>query len=284
MHARTRVAAPGLPVIAATLLVGGCAAITSAGPVGPMRSGTTTQLAAAWAYAYGPATATVSGHTVKGNAQMQAGGGDSTTLPSPGPVTVGFRQALGNVAEGSAELGQMDSGVRLRIMLPEGPTGPPCDLSFEARTGKISFAPIDSYQWSAAFEIYPDVTPHNSFPQKRLILSLGVAGGVFEHQLNYPFGYGTGVEDFMSGGPSMTVLRPEVRAQTAVGIYLEGGKNEGLSITVAPWFLLSHGTPTATCNGCAPLYGGATFSLTDYSQTWGASLTLTPSYSWFHGL
>jgi hypothetical protein len=269
--------AAAVPVVGAALLVAGCAAITSAGPVGPMRSGTTTQLAAAWGYAYGPATATVSGNTVKGNGQATIGGTTSIFAP----LTVGFRQALSEVAEVSAELGQVDSGMRLRIMLPEGPTAPPCNLSFEARTGKVSFDPIGSYQWSAAFEIYPDVTPRNSLPQKRLTLSLGIAGGVFEHQLNYPFGYGTDVED-LSVEPSMTVLRPEVRVQTAVGIYLGGGKNEGTSITVAPWFLLSAGSPTATCVRCES--PAAAFSLTSYSQSWGAALILTPSYSWLRGL
>ena len=268
-----------LPAITAVLFGAGCAAMTSAGPVGPMRSGSTTQLQAAWAYAYGPATATVGGMTVQGNGQMQAGGGDTLSLPSPGPLTVGIRQAVGDMAEASAEVGQVDSGLRLRVRLSDGPTAP-SDISFEARSGKLSFAPIASYQWSAAFEIYPDVTPPNSYPQKRLLLSLGITGGVFEHQLNLPYAFNFD-DDLPFGGPSMTVLRPEMRVQTAVGIYLGGGNNEGVSIAVAPWFLLSAGTPTATCTGCGP---GTPFSLTSYSQSWGAALIITPSYSWLHGL
>jgi hypothetical protein len=216
---------------------------------------------------------------LKGNGQMQAAGGDTPSLPSPAPLTVGVRQALGEMAEVSADVGQMDSGLRLRVRLSDGPAAP-SDISFEARSGEISFAPIASYQGSAAFEIYPDVTPPNSYPGRRLILSLGIAGGVFEHQLNLPYAFNFD-DDLPFGGPSMVVLRPELRVQTAVGIYLGGGKNEGMSIAVAPWFLLSAGTPTATCTGCGP---GTTFSLNSYSQSWGAALIITPSYSWFHGL
>jgi hypothetical protein len=78
-------AAPALALLGA-----GCAAITSAGPVGPLRPGNTTQLSAAWAYAYGPATATVSGIAVQGNAQMQTSG-SFPSFPSPAPATVGVR-------------------------------------------------------------------------------------------------------------------------------------------------------------------------------------------------
>ena len=267
-------AALALTAITVVLFGGGCAAITSGGAAGPMRSGSVTQLQAAWAYAYGPATATVSGQTVAGNGQMQAAGGDTPSLPTLLPLSIGIRQALGEIAEASADAGQMDSGLRLRVALSNGPTAP-SDIAFEARTGEISFAPTASYQWSAAFEIYPQVTP-----QTRSIVSLGIAGGVFEHQLNLPYAFNFDY-DLSFGGPRMTVLRPELRVQTTVGVYLDGGKNKGMSIAVAPWFLVSAGTPTATCTQCGP---GQVFSLTGYAQSWGAALVITPAYSWWHGL
>lgn len=267
--------APALPAaITAALLGAGCAAITSGGAVGPMRSGSATQLQAAWAYAYGPATATVSGMTFAGNGQMQAAGGDTPSLPTVLPLSIGGRQALGDMAEVSGDVGQMDSGLRLRVALSEGPRAP-SDVSFEARTGELSFAPTGSYQWSAAFEIYPELTLRT-----RSILSVGIAGGVFEHQLNlsdaFNFDY-----DLPWGGPRMTVLRPELRVQTTVGVYLDGGKNTGMSIAVAPWFLVSAGSPTGRCMQCGP---GTAFSLTGYTQSWGAALIVTPSYSWLHEL
>ena len=40
------------------------------------------------------------------------------------------------------------------------------------------------------------------------------------------------------GGPSVTVLRSELRLETAVGIYLGGVRNLGLGVVVAPWILL----------------------------------------------
>jgi hypothetical protein len=264
---------------ALALLGAGCAALTSAGPVGPMRSGTTTQLSASWAYAYGPATATVGRFTVQGNAQMQSSG-FGLELPSPAPLTVGFRQAAGDMVELSGEAGEMDSGLRLRVGMSDG-SRVPWDLSFEARTGEVSFVPVGSYQGSAAVEIYPDITPPNTYPHTRAILSLGIAGGVFKHQMDLPAAFNV---DNDIGYAWMTVLRPEVRVQTAFGVYLGGGKNEGTSIVVAPWFLLSAGTPTATCGGCGLTNSGsATFSLTAYSQSWGLALIITPSYSWLHG-
>jgi hypothetical protein len=86
-------------VTALAMLGAGCSAITSDGPAGPLRPGTATQISASWAYAYGPATATVDGMTVKGNGQMA---GEGPHIPSPFPVTVGFRQAIGGNAEPSA--------------------------------------------------------------------------------------------------------------------------------------------------------------------------------------
>src|SRR5205814_8193706 len=104
------------------------------------------------------------------------------------------------------------------------------------RDGQISASPHASYQASLAFEAYPDITPTDAHPPRRLILSLGIAGGVFEHQLSLPFTFDPDY-DLPFGGPSLTLLRPDRRLQPAVGIYL-GGQSGGLSIVVAPWFLM----------------------------------------------
>jgi hypothetical protein len=136
---------------------------------------------------------------------------------------------------------------------------------------------------SGALELYPDITPADGHPPRRLILSLGIAGGVFEHQLSLPTSFEPDF-DLPFGGPSMTLLRPEVRLLTAVGFYVGGGGNEGLSVVVAPWILLRGDAPTsATCQGCSSFVGAPTFSLTSYSEGWGASLIITPAYTWLHG-
>jgi hypothetical protein len=232
----------------------------------------------AWGFAYGPASATVGGVSVKGNGEMQAAGGDSTQIPNILPVRIGVRQSLGDIAEGGADVGLVDSGLRLRVGMPDGSV--PWAIAFEARDGQVSAFPVASYHVSGALEVYPDITPADGHPPRRLILSLGIAGGVFEHQLSLPTSFDPDF-DLPFGGPKMTVLRPEVRLQTAVGLYL-GGQSEGLSIVVAPWFLLRGDTPTGSCQGCNPILGAPTFSLTSYSQGWGASLIITPAYSWFH--
>jgi hypothetical protein len=267
-------------VIALALFGEGCAALTSGGPVGPLRSGNTTQFAAAWAYAYGPATVTVGGVTLKGNADMQASSVGTPPLPSPLPLTVGVRQALGNNAETDADIGTMDSGIRLRVGLPDG-SSLPWDLAFEARTGKIAAFPTGSYQAGLAFEAYPDITPAKTVSQRRLILSLGITGGVFQHQLPLPFSFDP---DDDIGNGTMIVLRSELRLASAVGVHLANGNSAGISIVVAPWILISSQAPTsAICPYCGPAATPTTLSVTSYSQTWGASLIITPSLGWLHG-
>ena len=263
--------------LALALLEAGCFAFTPAGPVGPLRPGSTTQAEMAFGFAYGPATATVAGMAVKGNGQAQAAGGDGAQFPDPLPVRLGVRQALGDELEASADLGVVDSGLRFRVGVP----GASSAIALELRDGQISASPHASYQASLSIEAYPDITPADAHPPRRLILSLGIAGGVFEHQLSLPYSFDPDY-DLPFGGPRMTVLRPELRLQTAVGIYL-GGTSNGLSIVVAPWFLLGADAPTsATCQGCNPILGAPTFSLESYSQSWGASLIITPSIGWLH--
>jgi hypothetical protein len=256
----------------------GCFAFTPAGPVGPLRPGNTTQMEIAWGLAYGPATATVGNVAVKGNGQAQAAGGDTSQIPDPLPVRVGVRQSLGDGFEASVDIGVVDSGLRLRVGLPSGPLAP-SDLAIELRDGQVSASPKASYQGSFVFEIYPTFTPDDPASSRRLILSLGIVGGVFEHQLSLPFSFEPDF-DLPLGGPSMTVLRPELRLQTAVGAYLGGGGSGsgGVSIAVAPWILLGARTPTSfTCNSCT-----SNPALASFSQTWGASLIITPSIGWLH--
>ncbi|HEY0869901.1 MAG TPA: hypothetical protein VGD55_05865, partial [Acidothermaceae bacterium] len=116
-------------LISLAMLGEGCAALTSSGAVAPMRAENATQLAASFAYAYGPATVTVNRVTLQGNADMQASTlGTPPPLPSPFP-TLGVRQSLGPNAEVGADIGIMDSGLRLRVGEPEG-SSLPCDVAF----------------------------------------------------------------------------------------------------------------------------------------------------------
>ena len=259
----------------------GCAAFTTSGPVGPLRSGNATQLAAAWAYAYGPATAIVGGVSVNGNAEMQASSVGTPSLPDPAPQAVGVRQTLGGAVEASADMGTIDSGLRLRVGLNEARSSLPFDVAFEARTGSIALFPTGSYQAGVALEAYPDIAPSSSGSHRRLILSAGIASGVFQHQLPLPYSFSP---DDDIGNPTMTMLRPELRLETAVGVYLVNGRSVGFSIVVAPWFLIGSQAPTsAVCPYCGPAATPTALSVTSYSQSWGASLMITPSYGWLHG-
>jgi hypothetical protein len=267
-------------VTALALFGEGCFAFTSSGPVGPLRSGNSTQLGAAWAYAYGPATATVGGGTIKGNADMQASTIGTPSFPTILPLTISLRQAIGDSVEAGADVGAMDSAFRLRVGQPDG-SSLPWDFAFEARTGKISAFPIGSYRAGLAFEAYPDLMPAKGSRKRRLILSLGIAGGVFQHQLPLPSSFDP---DDDIGNSYMTLLRPEVRLESAVGVYLQGAEGVGITFVVAPWVLIGSQAPTsAICPFCGPAATPTTLSVTSYSETWGASLIITPSYGWLHG-
>jgi hypothetical protein len=276
---RTRLRACNLSAFSLALGAG-CAAFTPGGPVGPLRPGNTTQLAATWAYAYGPATVNVGGVTFKNNAEMQASTLGTFSPPSPAPLTVGIRQAVGDSAELDADIGTIDSALRLRVGMPDT-SSLPWDLAFEARTGRVALFSTGSYQAGVALEAYPDITPANTFPQRRLIVSLGIAGGVFQHQLPLP--YALDPNDDIGNG-TMVLLRPELRLETAVGVYLAHGHGDGASVVLAPWFLLGSQAPTsAVCPYCGPAATPTTLSVTSYSQTWGLSLIITPSFAWLHG-
>lgn len=259
----------------------GCA-LTTPAPAGPLRPGDATQIETAWAFAYGRASATVNGAVVTGNGQAQVEGrpakGDPIpTLPDPVPLTVGVRQVLRGSLEASGDLGWMDSGVGLRGRVPYlDREALPLVVGAGLRTGKISAFASDTYEGSLAIETYPRIAPLR-YPSWRLILSLGVTGGIFQHQLLLPEAYDSD-SDAPQGPPTVVVLRRELRLQTAVGVYL-GGERRGLAITLAPWILLGASAPNSIkCGAC----NGVT-SIANFSQTWGLALVVAPSYAWAHG-
>jgi hypothetical protein len=133
----------------------GCA-LTTAGPPGPLRSGTSTQIQFTSAVAYGPAAATVGGVRVSGNAETMQLGGKSVVdpLPNPVPVTIAIRQQVGPSFEVSVDLGWVDSGVGLRLRLPSSESLP-FVLSAGARTAEIGIFRHDTYQGALAIEVYP---------------------------------------------------------------------------------------------------------------------------------
>jgi hypothetical protein len=128
----------------------GCA-LTTAGPPGPLRSGTSTQIQFTSAVAYGPAAATVGGVRVSGNAETMQMGGKSVVdpLPNPVPVTIAIRQQVGPSFEVSGDLGWVDSGVGLRLRLPSSESLP-FVLSAGARTAEIGIFRHDTYQGALA--------------------------------------------------------------------------------------------------------------------------------------
>lgn len=255
--------------------LGGCA-LTTPAPAGPVRAGSVTSFETTFAYAYGPARATINGTTVTGNGQ-QTGGGRSTSdfipdePPTPIPLAVGLRQSAGGRVDVSADLGWMDSGVGVRLRLPSpGGERVPAVLSAGFRTGHIAAFTSDTYAGTLAAEAYPEISRH---PGWHLILSLGLAGGVFQHQLLLPEVYDSD-SDAPHGAPTMIALRRELRLQTSIGVYVRGDHG-GVGITLSPWFLLAAAAPSMTCDDCSDV-----MSLQGFSQSWGVALAITPSLDW----
>ncbi|HVY36577.1 MAG TPA: hypothetical protein VHM31_01540 [Polyangia bacterium] len=242
----------------------GCA-LTTAGPAGPLRSGTKTLIQVTPAMAYGPATATVDGVAVSGNAEVNRGG--SKGLPLPVPVTAGVNQQIGSWFQIGGDLGVNDSGVAARFRLPVFEDRP-LVVTVGARSGAISPYRRDSYHAAVGLEAYPALPPAaGAAHPTHLVLALGLAGGVFEHDLSLPSAFEL-TSDAPHGFPSEVVLRPELRLQAAVGIHW-------LSVTLAvqPWIVLASSDPVSTtCDQCA---GPA--AVTAFSQRWGLSLLLIPS-------
>jgi hypothetical protein len=245
----------------------GCA-LTTAGPGGPLRGGTSTQVQFTSAMAYGPAAATVGGVRVSGNAQTnQAGGLKVNPLPNPVPVTVAVRQQVGPSFEVSGDLGWVDSGVGARVRLSASERLP-LVLSVSARTGEIGLWGRATYHGALALEAYPALSPSGT---RRLVFSLGLAAGHFEHDLALPASFEQGT-DAPHGLPSEIVIRPELRLQAAVGVHLQG-QHAALTLALAPWIVLVGATPvSATCDQCE-----GPQALTAFSQTWGISLLVMPA-------
>ena len=258
------------PVVLASL-IGGCA-LTSPAPGGPLRGSSFSEIQPSWAMAYGRASATVGGVPVSGNGQTEVVGKDRVPIPNLVPLTFGVRRQIGPVFEVSADVGWVDSGLGIRIGLPSAELVP-LVLSAGARTGKISVFGDDSYQGLLAVEAYPDVSRKRdgSF---RLVLSLGLAAGAFEHQLALPDSFDSG-SDAPHGFPVASVVRQEVRLQTSVGVSLVR-RDRAIVVALSPWILLAAAAPSATA--CLECDGSPAIS--DFSQTWGLALLVVPSIGW----
>jgi hypothetical protein len=253
------------------LLVGGCA-LTSPAPGGPLRNGSFSEIQPSWAMAYGRASATVGGVRVSGNGQTEVVGKDRAPIPNLVPLTLGVRKQIGPVFEVNADIGWVDSGLGLRVGLPSGALVP-LVLSAGARTGKISAFGDDTYQGLVALEAYPDLSRERD-GSLRLVLSLGLTGGAFQHQLALPDSFDSG-SDAPHGFPVASVVRPELRLQTSIGLSLV---RSGRAITVAlsPWILLAAAAPSSTA--CLECENSSIIS--DFSQTWGLALLVVPSVGW----
>ncbi|HVX93903.1 MAG TPA: hypothetical protein VHK47_03240 [Polyangia bacterium] len=249
------------------VLVGGCA-ITTPAPGGPIHAGTYTQFQPQYAMAYGPASMTVDGVRVSGSAQTRFTGGGP--FLNPLPLGVAFRQQAAGL-EANADVGWVDSGVGVRFAIPPKSAGTaPVVLSLGVRTGRISAFQDDTYQGSLAVEAYPLIA-RTETRSTRLMLSLGATAGTFVREMLLPDRYML-EGDVPSGSPTVKVLRPEVRLQTSVGVHLSG-EHSALGVALSPWFVLYADEPTSVvCQSCS---GRPVIS--DFAQSWGLSLSLTPS-------
>jgi len=259
--------------LTATLAVTGCA-LSGAAPGGPLRPGTTTQIQPSLAFAYGPGTATVGGTRMTANAESY-GGTKSELLPVP--MRLGLRQSLGSAIEVGGDVSWLDSGVELRAGTPGGTGAFPIAIAAGGRQGPFPFGVGErTLSGHARFEIYPDVSgAHDG--SVRLALSAGVGFGSFAHSLTLPDSYRSTGGDVPSFDPfGAIVVRPETRLELGVGIH-RLGPGGGVGATLLPWIVLASGAPTkTTCSGCL-FAGGSNPSVTDYSQSWGVSLVITPT-------
>jgi hypothetical protein len=270
MSRRSRVVTKWLAPALCPVVIG--CALTTAGPGGPLRDGTSTQLQFTSAVAYGPATATVGGVGVAGAAQTnQAGGLHVNPLPNPVPVTVAVRQQMGPSFEVSGDLGWVDSGVGARVRLSASERLPVV-LSAGARTGEIGLWGHATYHGALALEAYPALSRTGGrWGTHRLVFSLGLAAGHFEHDLALPASFELST-DAPHGMPSEIVIRPELRLQAAVGVHLQG-QHGACTLALAPGIVLANAAPvTATSDQCE-----GSQALTAFSQSWGISLLVMPA-------
>jgi hypothetical protein len=252
------------------VFVGGCA-LTTPAPGGPLRAGAYTQVQSTWAVAYGPASMTLDGVPVSGTAQSRnVGRGNSDPSPNPIPLTVGVRQSLGPSLEGSFDTGWVDSGVGLRLAISPIGDAQPLVLSAGARSGRISIFGDESYEGRLAIEAYPVISGAGT-ESLRLMLSVGATAGTFVHELLLPQSYAT-ESDAPAGPPIARIMRPEIRLQTSVGLFLSR-EHFGLAVALSPWILLRAGEPESmVCQDC-----NGRHVIANYAQTWGVSLTIAPA-------
>ena len=257
--------------VALASLLAGCA-LTNPAPGGALRGGSFSEIQPSWATAYGRASATVGGVRVSGNGQTEVVGKQRVPVPNLVPLTLGVRRQFGPSFEVSSDVGWVDSGLGLRIGLPsEGLI--PFVLSAGARVGKISVFGDDTYQGFVALEAYPDLS-HERDGSWRLVLSLGLSAGAFEHQLALPDSFDSG-SDAPHGFPVASVVRPELRLQTSIGISLARG-SRAMTVALLPWILLAASAPMSTaCTEC-----NNSPAVADFSQTWGLALLVVPSIGW----
>ncbi len=261
----------------AALAVAGCA-LTAPVPGGPVRAKTVTQLQPSWAIAYGRASATVGSARVSGNGQTFGG-----PIPwgAPIPIRLGVRQALGSVVEASGDWGWVDSGLELRAGSPEGSWLIPMAISGGIRSSILAIPSSDSggtedafnqgtYERRLRLEAYPEMSM-GRLGAVRLLLAAGVSWGAFAHDLVLVPAQAAGPS--LNIGPvGVAVVRPETRLELAVGLYKRGTQGTA-TVALAPWILLDSGAPIrARCIDCAQ-----TGPVSDFSQSWGVSLILSPA-------
>jgi hypothetical protein len=252
------------------VFVGGCA-LTSPAPGGPLHAGAYTQIQPSWAVAYGPASMTVDGVPVSGTVQSRnVGRGVIDPFPNPIPLAAGVRQALGPSLEASVDMGWVDSGVGLRLAIPSVVDPQALVISAGARSGRVSFFGDESYEGHLSIEAYPVIAGPRT-RSLRLLLSVGVAAGTFVHELLLAQTYASS-SDAPVGPPMARILRPEIRLQTSVGLFLSR-EHFGLAVALSPWILLRADEPTSLiCQDC-----NGPHTITNYAQTWGVSLTIATS-------
>lgn len=255
--------------LAASLSVSGCA-LTGTTPGGPLHAGTTTQVQTSWAFAYGPASATVLGQHVTGNAESYGG---TQTEVAPIPMRIGLRQSLGSAVEASADASWLDSGVEVRAGTPGGTGACPFAIAAGVRaSGHPSDIGEKTFSKHIRLEVYPDLSKAHD-GSLRLVLSAGVGAGSFAHSLDLPVDFRERAGESEFSDPTVgNVVRPETRLELGIGVHhtLRGSSYQ---MVVLPWIVLDNGAPTkAYCPGC-----GNGVAVTDYAQSWGVSLMFTPT-------
>jgi hypothetical protein len=148
----------------------------------------------------------------------------------------------------------------------------PLVLSAGARTGEIGLFGRDTYHGAFALEAYPALSRvREGWGARRLVLSLGLAAGAFEHDLKLPDSFESS-SDAPHGLPSEIIIRRELRLQAAVGVHLQGRRGS-ITLALAPWIILASAAQvSATCDQCE-----GPQSLSAFSQSWGFSLLVMPA-------